>query len=187
MRHPSAGKSIAGHLLEAADVHVTYTPGQYRVGSRHRPGRLVRRPGAVCRRHHLHARLRAGDGIDQRPDVELPHPARGAAERCARLQWPRLCHRERQVRARGRPRQGAESPHGGGREGEGEGRFLIPSTIGEEKATNSFLRAGEPALARSVKMEGAERVAVFQAVREWKNRFSPSAATRDEAVLACEY
>jgi hydroxyacylglutathione hydrolase len=53
----------------------------------------------------------------------------------------------------------------------GEGRFLIPSTIGEEKATNPFLRAGEPALARSVKMEGAEPVAVFQALREWKNRF----------------
>ena len=52
-----------------------------------------------------------------------------------------------------------------------EGRFLIPSTIGEEKATNPFLRAGEPALARSVKMEGAEPVAVFQALREWKNRF----------------
>ena len=34
-----------------------------------------------------------------------------------------------------------------------------------------FLRAGEPALARSVKMEGAEPVAVFQALREWKNRF----------------
>src|SRR5215203_2242149 len=44
----------------------------------------------------------------------------GAAGRCARLQWPRLRHRERQVRARGRPGQrGAESPHGGGREGEG--------------------------------------------------------------------
>jgi hydroxyacylglutathione hydrolase len=52
-----------------------------------------------------------------------------------------------------------------------EDRFLIPSTIGEEKATNPFLRAGEPALARSVKMEGAEPVAVFQALREWKNRF----------------
>jgi hydroxyacylglutathione hydrolase len=50
-------------------------------------------------------------------------------------------------------------------------RFLIPSTIGEEKATNPFLRAGEPSVARAVKMEGAEPVAVFQALREWKNRF----------------
>jgi len=50
-------------------------------------------------------------------------------------------------------------------------RFFIPSTIGEEKATNPFLRAGEPSVARAVKMEGAEPVAVFQALREWKNRF----------------
>jgi hydroxyacylglutathione hydrolase len=53
----------------------------------------------------------------------------------------------------------------------GEGRFLVPSTIAAEKATNPFLRAREPAVARSVKLEGAEAVAVFQALREWKNRF----------------
>lgn len=53
----------------------------------------------------------------------------------------------------------------------GEGRFLVPSTIGEEKATNPFLRAGEPALARSVRREGASAAAVFAALREWKNRF----------------
>jgi hydroxyacylglutathione hydrolase len=52
-----------------------------------------------------------------------------------------------------------------------EGRFLIPSTLCEEKATNPFLRVGSPALARPVKMEGAKPVAVFQALREWKNRF----------------
>jgi hydroxyacylglutathione hydrolase len=52
-----------------------------------------------------------------------------------------------------------------------EGRFLIPSTIGEEKATNPFLRAGEPALAKSVGLEGAPPLAVFQALREWKNKF----------------
>jgi hydroxyacylglutathione hydrolase len=52
-----------------------------------------------------------------------------------------------------------------------EGRFLIPSTIGEEKATNPFLRAGNPAVARSVGKEGADPGAVFQALREWKNRF----------------
>jgi hydroxyacylglutathione hydrolase len=52
-----------------------------------------------------------------------------------------------------------------------EGRMLIPSTIREEKATNPFLRAGEPAVARSVNMEGGSPEAVFQALREWKNRF----------------
>jgi hydroxyacylglutathione hydrolase len=52
-----------------------------------------------------------------------------------------------------------------------EGRFLIPSTIGEEKATNPFLRAGQPALAKAVGREGADPAVVFQALREWKNRF----------------
>ena len=37
-----------------------------------------------------------------------------------------------------------------------EGRFLVPSTIGAEKATNPFLRAGEPAVARAVEMEGRD-------------------------------
>ncbi|HVL72731.1 MAG TPA: hydroxyacylglutathione hydrolase [Beijerinckiaceae bacterium] len=52
-----------------------------------------------------------------------------------------------------------------------EGRFLIPSTIAQEKATNPFLRAGEPAVARAVKLEGAAPDQVFKALREWKNRF----------------
>lgn len=53
-----------------------------------------------------------------------------------------------------------------------EGRFLVPSTLAEEKRTNPFLRAGEPALARSVGLEpGADPAAVFAALREWKNRF----------------
>ena len=54
----------------------------------------------------------------------------------------------------------------------GENRFLIPSTIGAEKATNPFLRAGQPALARAVDLpEGSAAVDVFTALRAWKNRF----------------
>lgn len=53
-----------------------------------------------------------------------------------------------------------------------EGRFLIPSTIGAEKATNPFLRAGEPALARAAGLEpGTDPAEVFTALRLWKNRF----------------
>lgn len=52
-----------------------------------------------------------------------------------------------------------------------EERLLIPSTIREEKATNPFLRAAEPALARAVDKEGSPPADVFQALREWKNRF----------------
>jgi hydroxyacylglutathione hydrolase len=56
-------------------------------------------------------------------------------------------------------------------EAKAEGRFLVPSTIGQEKATNPFLRAGEPEVAKTVHKEGAAPVEVFQALREWKNRF----------------
>lgn len=53
-----------------------------------------------------------------------------------------------------------------------QGRFLIPTTIGAERATNPFLRSGEPALARAVDLsEGADPAAVFTALRAWKNRF----------------
>lgn len=52
----------------------------------------------------------------------------------------------------------------------------IPSTIGLEKATNPFLRYGEPRIVQSLieagKLNpGATRVATFAALREWKNTF----------------
>lgn len=52
-----------------------------------------------------------------------------------------------------------------------EGRFLVPSSLAQEKATNPFLRAGEPAVARAVALAGAPPEKVFVALREWKNRF----------------
>ena len=53
-----------------------------------------------------------------------------------------------------------------------EHSFLISSTIAREKATNPFLRAGEPALARAVDLDaGADPAKVFTALRAWKNRF----------------
>ncbi|MGE8127146.1 hydroxyacylglutathione hydrolase [Methylobacterium sp. NPDC080182] len=53
-----------------------------------------------------------------------------------------------------------------------EGRFLIPSTMGAERATNPFLRSGQPALARSVDLPPeSDPEAVFVALRAWKNRF----------------
>lgn len=51
----------------------------------------------------------------------------------------------------------------------------VPSNIGLEKATNPFLRAREPAiidtLQREGRVEGNDTVAVFAALREWKNNF----------------
>ena len=54
------------------------------------------------------------------------------------------------------------------------GKPTLPSTLGEEKATNPFLRCREPAVVDSVnKYLGArvsDPVRVFAAIRDWKNR-----------------
>jgi hydroxyacylglutathione hydrolase len=46
-----------------------------------------------------------------------------------------------------------------------------PSTVAQEKATNIFLRAGEPAVRRALGMETAASEQVFAELRERKNRF----------------
>ncbi|MDP4023304.1 hydroxyacylglutathione hydrolase [Methylobacterium sp. NEAU 140] len=58
------------------------------------------------------------------------------------------------------------------RRAKAEGRFLVPSTLGDERATNPFLRSGEPALARSVDLPASvDASQVFVALRAWKDRF----------------
>jgi hydroxyacylglutathione hydrolase len=56
-----------------------------------------------------------------------------------------------------------------------QGIPTVPSSIGLEKSTNPFLRAREPAIARQLMEEGRVNndtpVAVFAALREWKNGF----------------
>lgn len=52
-----------------------------------------------------------------------------------------------------------------------EGRFWALTTVGQEKATNPFFRASEPALAAAVGLAGAPAGTVFAALREAKNRF----------------
>lgn len=56
-----------------------------------------------------------------------------------------------------------------------QGLPTIPSTIGLEKMTNPFLRYGEPAIADRLATKGhltqREPVAVFAALREWKNNY----------------
>ncbi|RAI35008.1 hydroxyacylglutathione hydrolase [Rhodoplanes serenus] len=51
------------------------------------------------------------------------------------------------------------------------GQPTIPTTLGEEKRANPFLRADVPAVAAAVKMTGKPAVQVFAEVRERKNRF----------------
>jgi len=54
------------------------------------------------------------------------------------------------------------------------GKPTLPSTLGEEKATNPFLRCREPAVVESVNKYLGTRVSdpvsVFAAIREWKNK-----------------
>jgi hydroxyacylglutathione hydrolase len=51
----------------------------------------------------------------------------------------------------------------------------IPSNIGLEKSTNPFLRVRQPAIAQQLmtekRVQSADPVAVFAALREWKNNF----------------
>jgi hydroxyacylglutathione hydrolase len=55
-----------------------------------------------------------------------------------------------------------------------DGLPTLPSTIGIERRINPFLRSDQPALATAAQIHGAtsdDPVAVFAALREWKNTF----------------
>jgi hydroxyacylglutathione hydrolase len=55
------------------------------------------------------------------------------------------------------------------------GKPTLPSTLGDEKATNPFLRCGEAAVVESANKYLGSRISdpvrVFAAIRDWKNRF----------------
>lgn len=51
------------------------------------------------------------------------------------------------------------------------GKPTLPTDIGTEKATNPFLRADDPAIARTLGMEGASEVDIFAEIRARKDRF----------------
>ena len=50
------------------------------------------------------------------------------------------------------------------------GRPTLPTTIAGERATNPFLRAGDPLVQKAIGMPGADPTAVFVEMRERKNR-----------------
>ena len=51
-----------------------------------------------------------------------------------------------------------------------EKRLFGLTTIGDERATNPFLRGRVPEIAASVDLQGAPEAVVFRALREWKNK-----------------
>lgn len=52
-----------------------------------------------------------------------------------------------------------------------DGRPTVPSTIGEERATNPFLRAADPVIRRRLGLEQASDAEVFAALRRAKDGF----------------
>ncbi|MCB1351034.1 MAG: hydroxyacylglutathione hydrolase, partial [Maritimibacter sp.] len=53
----------------------------------------------------------------------------------------------------------------------GLGTPTVPSSLELEKATNPFLRAGDPAVKAALGMSGAADVEVFAHIRAAKDRF----------------
>jgi hydroxyacylglutathione hydrolase len=51
------------------------------------------------------------------------------------------------------------------------GKRTVPSQMGEERATNPFLRADQPSVARAVGLPPSDPVAVFAEVRARKDKF----------------
>ena len=52
-----------------------------------------------------------------------------------------------------------------------EGKPTVPSTLGDEKATNPFLRPDSPALQHNLGLDGGDLVAVFAETRRRKDNF----------------
>ncbi len=52
-----------------------------------------------------------------------------------------------------------------------EGKFTLPTTIAMERATNPFLRAGEPGIQAALGMSGSDPAIVFAELRARKNKF----------------
>jgi len=55
------------------------------------------------------------------------------------------------------------------------GRPSVPSTLGEEKATNPFLRCTEAGVVAAAQQKNAtvssKKTAIFKFIREWRNNF----------------
>jgi len=56
-------------------------------------------------------------------------------------------------------------------EARAQGRATVPSTLGEERATNPFLRADDDELAKNVGLDARDPIAVFAEIRQRKDHF----------------
>ena len=151
------------------EARVIETPGHT---AGHISLRLRRRQARLRRRHAVLDRLRPRHRGHARDDVAVAAEAARAARRHPHLLRPRIHAGERPLRAHHRARQ-----HGAGGAREEVEQLLaahkptIPSTIGEEKAANPFLRADVPEVAAQIGLAGKPAAQVFAEIRERKNNF----------------
>jgi hydroxyacylglutathione hydrolase len=138
-------------------------------------GDVERRAVGVLRRHAVRGRLRSPVRRHAAADVDVVVGAGRAAARHARVLRPRVHARQHPLRARGRAgqrrlweRQAREQAK------RDRGEPTLPSTIGEERLTNPFLRARFRRCARRphrMRAAAAGDVETFAALRAWKNAF----------------
>ncbi len=131
----------------------------------------------VRRRHAVRRRLRAAVRGHAGADGGLARETRRASGGHARLLRARVHAGEPALRARGRARQCRRCRRRQRRDQDKRDRGLptVPSTVAEERATNPFLRAGEPDVFAAAQAHAGRRLAdavdAFAVVREWKNGF----------------
>lgn len=105
-------------------------------------------------------------------DVRIAEETGGAAARDRGLLRPRIHARQRPLRAHRRPRQQDASGEGERIEAlRAEGKPTLPTTIGEELATNPFLRWADPEIRKNLGMENASDAEVFAEIRKRKDNF----------------
>ena len=157
-------------------------------GPHRRPHRVLhdgRRSAAVLRRHAVRRGLRPAVRRHARADVDVAVEARRAAAGHARVLRARIHAREPALRAGGRAGQRRRRARGSRASGPSAIASVptLPSTIGDELATNPFLRAaiarrdGAPP-PRTPERPMADVVDAFAALRAVEERFPLTRASR---------
>ena len=142
-------------------------------GPHRRPYQLFLPVRQAClrRRHAVLDRLRARHRGHAGDDVAVAAETARPARRHADLLRPRIHQGQHPLREDDRTRQlGAQCAGAEVEKLLAAHKPTIPSTIGEEKKANPFLRADVPEVAKSVGLAGSPAWKVFAEIRERKNR-----------------
>ena len=156
-----SGRRARGERARDARAH--RRPYQLRL-----PGRQAR----LRRRHAVLDRLRPRHRGHAGNDVAVALEAARPARRHPRLLRPRIHAGQCPLRPAPSSRTTRRWPRARRRSRSSSPRTepTIPSTLGEEKAANPFLRADVPEVAKSLGLAGKPAWQVFAEIRERKNR-----------------